>query len=104
MNTCSVATGTWNRASASSAGARIIADTLIAYAPGAWAGARSERKRGARSGPYPDELCRGAVSVRGQALDVGATERSRTMDRMIFVNLPVRDVQVARTFYTGLGF
>lgn len=26
------------------------------------------------------------------------------MDRMIFVNLPVRDVQVSRAFYTGLGF
>lgn len=26
------------------------------------------------------------------------------MDRMIFVNLPVRDVQVSRSFYTGLGF
>ena len=26
------------------------------------------------------------------------------MDRMIFVNLPVSDVTVARRFYTGLGF
>ena len=26
------------------------------------------------------------------------------MDRMIFVNLPVEDVTVSRSFYTGLGF
>lgn len=26
------------------------------------------------------------------------------MNRMIFVNLPVADVQASRTFYTGLGF
>jgi predicted lactoylglutathione lyase len=26
------------------------------------------------------------------------------MNRMIFLNLPVRDLEVARTFYTGLGF
>ncbi len=26
------------------------------------------------------------------------------MDRMIFVNLPVADLSVARAFYTGLGF
>ena len=26
------------------------------------------------------------------------------MNRMIFVNLPVADVQVSRRFYTGLGF
>lgn len=26
------------------------------------------------------------------------------MNRMIFVNLPVRDLAVARAFYTGLGF
>lgn len=26
------------------------------------------------------------------------------MDRMIFVNLPVRDVRASRAFYTGLGF
>jgi len=26
------------------------------------------------------------------------------MDRMIFVNLPVEDVQASRAFYTGLGF
>ena len=26
------------------------------------------------------------------------------MDRMLFVNLPVEDVQASRAFYTGLGF
>src|SRR5690606_22387372 len=40
----------------------------------------------------------------GQRLPHGVPSRGASMDRMIFVNLPVRDVQLARGFYTGPGF